>query len=49
MVKKSSALLPAAWVTRGCCLTVKKPQALKQHYYYVKELRLLQNEQDGKK
>ena len=48
-VKKSSALLPAAWVARWCCLAVKKPQALRQHYRYVKELRLLQDEQDGKK
>lgn len=48
-VQITSALLPAAWVARWCCLAVKKPQALKQHYRYVKELRLLQDEQDGKK
>lgn len=43
-VRKCRLLMPTAWLARWCCILVKKPQALKQHYRYVKGLQLMQDE-----
>lgn len=51
-IDRYPCLLPAAWIARWCCLLVKKPRSLLEHYRWVRGLHLMQDERDemnGKK